>query len=872
MTRLYNYWHRHGFLTLSFLLPVILLFIYGIMRHVFPFGGQTIMTVDLGQQYIDFFAYFRTTLLQHPSTFLYSFAKGLGGDMLGVWAYYLMSPFNLVVLLTPGKWLSFGVWLIVLLKTGCTSLSMAYYLKKTRLATGWWLPTFGIAFALSGFAIANQFNIMWLDALIWLPLIVLGIEQLFKPRHFWLYPISLAILLVVNYYMGYMVCLFVVAYFAWTLVCHHTTWRQTGRSILKFIGGSLGAGLLAAWLLLPTFYQLTQSKGQYTIQKIHWKLEYNPLKMLSKLIVGNFNFDQMPKGEPNIFVGSLVLILFLAYFFTKKIPLKDRLAALVVTGFLGLSLCFEPLDLLWHGMQFPVWYPYRFSYVISFWLIVLAVQRLHYQPRMNWPLLLWTFLLLISGIGYTAKHLKSFTALDNYQVYLSIGFLILASLAVLLIPRHFKLPVGCLILITVTLEMTANAYISLNQISYVSQKDYADYTVQLQKAIQTTPQKAAFQRIGKTFMRTKNDPMQADYFGGSHFNSMLEPSYPNFMGQIGEPAGDGFVADTNQTEFTDAFLSYRYYLNSQTVQATVPKTSYKPDLVDYTPIKKAGDIEIYHNPNALALGFAASNQILKHKKTADYPLIEQNNIAAELSGQTGVNQQLFNLEFFNTVTYQNVKQKPKLNETFLKIDSKKDGHVIYTFTPTTNDAYYLTLGSSLEKNAVRITINGQTVQQYDTFRDPVVVNLANHVKGQTQTLDFAFSKSEIWLQNINLYRLNTQNFQQTIQKLEANPLKIRHFSNRAITGTIKITKQKQVLMTTIPYSSGWQVKVDGQTVKPKKALKNFLAVPLKKGQHKIQFTYTPPYLKLGLLISGLTILASLIGHFGWRFYRHRRLF
>ncbi len=101
--------------------------------------------------------------------------------------------------------------------------------------------------------------------------------------------------------------------------------------------------------------------------------------------------------------------------------------------------------------------------------------------------------------------------------------------------------------------MTANAYISLNQISYVSQKDYADYTVQLQKAIQTTPQKAAFQRIGKTFMRTKNDPMQADYFGGSHFNSMLEPSYPNFMGQIGEPAGDGFVADTNQTEFTDAF-------------------------------------------------------------------------------------------------------------------------------------------------------------------------------------------------------------------------------------------------------------------------------------------------------------------------------
>ncbi|MDP4057640.1 YfhO family protein, partial [Escherichia coli] len=61
MVQFKTYWQRHGFMTLSFLLPVLILFIYGLIRHVFPFGGQTIMTVDLGQQYIDFYAYFRTT-------------------------------------------------------------------------------------------------------------------------------------------------------------------------------------------------------------------------------------------------------------------------------------------------------------------------------------------------------------------------------------------------------------------------------------------------------------------------------------------------------------------------------------------------------------------------------------------------------------------------------------------------------------------------------------------------------------------------------------------------------------------------------------------------------------------------------------------
>ncbi len=130
MTRLYTFLRRHYALGLSFLLPFAIIFIYGLSRHVFPFGGQTIMTVDLGQQYIDFFAYFRTTLLQHPDTFFYSFAKGLGGDMLGVWAYYLMSPFNLLVLLTPGKWLSFGVWLMVLLKYGFSGLSFAIISRK----------------------------------------------------------------------------------------------------------------------------------------------------------------------------------------------------------------------------------------------------------------------------------------------------------------------------------------------------------------------------------------------------------------------------------------------------------------------------------------------------------------------------------------------------------------------------------------------------------------------------------------------------------------------------------------------------------------------------------------------------------------------
>ncbi len=76
--------------------------------------------------------------------------------------------------------------------------------------------------------------------------------------------------------------------------------------------------------------------------------------MLSKFVIGAFNFEQMPKGFPNLFIGSLALIGVFLYFISLKIKWRPKLAtAFLVSVFLWLSLCFEPLDLLWHGMQFP---------------------------------------------------------------------------------------------------------------------------------------------------------------------------------------------------------------------------------------------------------------------------------------------------------------------------------------------------------------------------------------------------------------------------------------------------------------------------------------------------------------------------------------
>ena len=50
---------RRLVLLISFLLPVLIMGGYFVYRGMAPFGSSTVLTVDLGQQYVDFFAYLR---------------------------------------------------------------------------------------------------------------------------------------------------------------------------------------------------------------------------------------------------------------------------------------------------------------------------------------------------------------------------------------------------------------------------------------------------------------------------------------------------------------------------------------------------------------------------------------------------------------------------------------------------------------------------------------------------------------------------------------------------------------------------------------------------------------------------------------------
>lgn len=862
---------RRLILGLCFLTPVLSMLGYFIARGFAPFGSSSLLTVDLGQQYVDFFAWFRSALLHHPSSFFYSFSKDLGGEMFGTSAYYLFSPLNLLFVFFPAQHLTSGIMLILLLRYGLAGLSFAWVLAKNKLQHGLRLVGFATAYALMGWMVANQLNMLWLDVVILLPLVVHGLVKLLHGQGIWTYVIWLAITIVDNYYMAWMVCLFTILFTAWQLTLLDGKWKVRLKVFLTYLGASLIAAGAAAIVLLPTIAALLTSKASYTEFAFKLKPEYRPWKILAKFVPGAFNFHQMPSGQPNIYVGMVGALGALIYFFDHRQRISSRVVAAIVSIFLLASCCIPVLDLIWHIGQYPVWYPSRFSYVISFWMLWLAATVLTTDFRLSSHQFGFLILFVIGLYAFLNHVIHQVSFLNVQMLVLGLVFAVIALITFRLNratgPHWYDL----LLVVLMCADVSVSAYASLDNIAYVSQGEFASYTKQLDHAANYVKNRDhGFYRVGKNFMRTKDDPMQGDYYGGDHFSSNLEPQIPAFYGAIGQPDGDGFVSYNNGTEVSDSLLGFKYYFQAMNNgqlgnQTDLDITSLRPDLNRYHYLKEVGIVGVRKNPYALPIAFGASNKVLNVHHTILDPLVYQSNIYQSLAGKA-IADPIFTVTNFTHATFTNVQRSDTITgETFTKKNLLQPASVRLTFRIPTDDPYYLTLGPEVKSQAM-IMVNNRPLTQYSNYRHTIVVNLAHRgSRGRVVTITLSLKHNSLWMQNVSVYRLRQFEFEKTWRQLKSAPLHVQERSESKIAGTVNIKKNQQLLMTTIPYSSGWHVTVDGRSVLPVKAVSTFLAVPISPGHHTVVLKYTPPLLGLGALVSLVTVVACL----GWVTIRRR---
>ena len=178
---------------LIFLVPVSLMYIAYAHFGVHPYGDKSVLVLDLNGQYVYYYEAMRD-VLHGEGSLMYDWSRNLSGEMFGVFAYYLASPFMLIICLLPRTWMCGAIEAVQLAKIGCAAITFSIFLRKRSKPSKTALLVFSSCYALMSYMVVQLMDPMWLDGLIWLPIICLGVHRLVNEGKMAGYIIPLALM------------------------------------------------------------------------------------------------------------------------------------------------------------------------------------------------------------------------------------------------------------------------------------------------------------------------------------------------------------------------------------------------------------------------------------------------------------------------------------------------------------------------------------------------------------------------------------------------------------------------------------------------------------------------------------------------------
>ena len=230
---------------------------YALLGFV-PFGDGTLLTGDLNGLYVNYITDLWRRVRQ--GGFFYSFSKLCGGSTLGLFAYYMNSPFNLLYLLFPVRAIPWVVQGVFALRTACTGAACCFYLQRHFGSASRLLPVLSLGYSLCAFCVVYNQNIIWMDVVLLAPLVLWAVDELTARGRHWPLTLLVCACTLLNFYTAWEVCLFSVLYFLYLWFSQPRVggfWRRLG---LFAASGTLGAAL-ALGLLVPALLEVEQSKG-----------------------------------------------------------------------------------------------------------------------------------------------------------------------------------------------------------------------------------------------------------------------------------------------------------------------------------------------------------------------------------------------------------------------------------------------------------------------------------------------------------------------------------------------------------------------------------------------------------------------------------
>ena len=834
------FWH-----VLAFVCPVVILIIAFIQKGISPFGNESMLSMDLWSQYFPMIAEQHANRRAFISSG-FSWNGALGINAFAQNSYYCNSLFNWLLVPFSREHLIDALDWLILAKFGLSALSMSFYLKYKFKKINFPVVACSVCYSLCAYSLAFSNQVMWFDAIIYFPIIILGFERLVIEKKPILYCVSLAICIYSCFYISFCVCLFLVVYFFYFLIIN--TKELDRKSIIqtsvRFGVYSLIGGLSVAFVILPIYKQISLTLASDIPAPTKLEL-YNSffdyvLKLLPKTPVS------LEYGIPNIYSGSIIFMLLPTYFLSKKIDIKEKFFSVLLIFFLFFSMNLNVLDYIWHGFHFPNQLPGRWTFIFSFILLTLCAKVFTEYKEIAIPKIVISgaISVILFGISYLlAKEETSFESIITAYIFIAI-YIILFILVALFKEDKFQKTMVAMLSVAIILEVGFNGVYTF--VTHTDTGNIGKYT-QFDEAMnsfdeQYSADSTEFYRTDIYENWTFNSPLLYGIKGPTYYSSTMSGNAYNFFKNLGMRVYAKNVSSiyVPYSPVTNSLFGIKYIANRNMI--AFPS--------GISTIGKCGDnITVVENSYCLPVAFVANDNVLSWKYSARDSFIKNQDTL--FSAVTGTDKNVFNQIKWDKETNLNasVHKSSDWSQSTYSCPDKSTCLFSFEYTVQTDGDFYL--ANNFKRGQLVIKIN-QTEYKPNIDRVPHIA-LGQLQKGDVISVKVTVTGVGVGYFGMELYSLDSELFAKEVKKLKSNGLIVDNVNGDKITGTI--TSDGGTIFTSIAKeNNGFDVYVDGEKVETQLIADYLLSFNVPSGTHEIVFDYDVPGLKLGIAISSVFIV------------------
>lgn len=819
----------------TFILSV--LFVY---FGIYPFGNNTVLTGDLYTQVSALFYHLWDTI-RGGGSLLVDYTSGAGENFFGIFAYYLVSPINLIVLLFKRNDIYLAISLVVALKIILSSITCLYSLKYIFKKDNLMFVPLSLLYAFSGYTLVCYQITSWMDVVYMFPLIVVGLKKLIDEDKPIMYGVTLFLTICFSFYLSYIMIIFIFL-LAFIYIKNNVEKKDQKRAMLS----------IGIYTILPMLMSLFITYP--ALRQIFGSARTNISKNIFNNLLGCL-FDKLNYFNISILLVVFTMLLIVERKNNKKF-LKWYIPALLV---LVIPYIVEPLNKVFHFMSYS-FFPNRYGFILFYLLVVggayfFSTNNKNIKNKLDEKLKIIlgvVSVILLIGIYFIVfrfvyKDLEV-AVYSISMIYAKKAFIILSLLSIVIFGVCFILNIFreektyiVLMYIVIISNICFNAFL------YIGLRDYQGMIKNSFGILEKVENKESsnYYKL-KTDIKNiddfvVNEGIVSNYQALDHFTSLVSRNSLEFYKGLGYSSFWTMIFSSGGTLFSDSLVSNKYFLTDRDIDSSF-----------YTLKSSDYGYNFYELNYDIGFGYLARNNFkLDKSDTFSY----QNKIYESITG---------NSDLFSVYDISNIKNIDTKNSAKCIIKSN-DNYIEYNVSIKENSILYLDLALTMEEsikgsvsNVMMIYINDELYSDnYPTKTSNGIYDLGVY-ENQDINIKVKLIKP-IDIEKLSIASMDVSKYEEFILNNKTD-LGIKFDKN-------KITIDSNVntdgyLVLPISYSDNYSVVVNGDSTDTIKMYGGLLGVKVDKGHNQITYTYINKDLEKSLIVSLIaTIVFTIISVF-----------